>query len=248
MRFRFVETLSGGKVAVMDAIPISQVMGTNVRRIRTEIAHASQSDVTVQLLDFGVSWSPGRVALIESGEGAATVTTLLLLAYALDRLTPEDVTVRVTDLLRTPAGEPLELAPRIEVPSEVLLDVLGGADPTVVGTYRGSWESTAEGSAPSPALPPGVDPREAEMYARYTQTDVRAARTLGLTRTELIQFALGLWGRNLSAERDRRATEAGITSSGRKIAITSNLLDEVRLELDVDRAARAAEAREEDGE
>lgn len=189
----------------MPAPTFSQLVGTNVRRIRTE-AGATQTDLARQMVELGVPWVPSRVSQLESGEASPTLPLMMLLAAALDRLSETEVTV--ADLLSS--EDLIELASGVRVPRSVVVEILAGRAAGALWTYRRDWNPPPSCDG-WPINPPGVDPREDEAYARFTRADERAAKAVGVDRRTMVRLAVRLWGHNLSAERDRLAAAEGIS-------------------------------------
>lgn len=215
----------------------SPVIARNARRLRLELG-ATQEEVAREVRNLGVPWTAGRVASLEWGEGAGLPGNLLLLVYGLDQFAakargrlsarPEQKeSVRVADLLIAEGG--VELSPGFEVPSAVVTDILAGGDPAELFTYHREWDDFPGAIT---ALPEGTDPRVREAWASYGRTESRVAQSIGVNRYTLVHLAVELWGRGFSAERDARAEDTGITSRGRKIAITRGLVAELSRRLE----------------
>ncbi len=215
----------------MGSARFPQVVGANVRRIRTEIAQTTQAALARELVNLGLPWPPSRVAQLEAGEVSPTVPTLLLVAAALDNVTPPKERITFVDLFVS--DERLELAPGIYVPSSAAIGVIRGGPANGLTEFRRQIANPGEST---PML---------EAKAAYARPDERVAAELGIDRVYMITLAVSLWGHNLSAERDRRAQEAGITSRVGKARITATLRTEIEARMaewgEHDSAADAAE-------
>lgn len=198
---------------------ISQVIGQNARRIRTEIADATQQQVAVELVKLGLPWSAGRVAQLELGRVSPTLPTVVLVAAALDALTPKSRPVTVVDLLAADGG--VELTSGVVVPSATLGGVLRGGKAGALAEYRRPFGMSGESAA------------ELSAKETYGRTDERAAKELGLDKYMMIKLSTTVWGHNLSEERDRRVEALdGPVSRVAKARITQQLRAELADELE----------------
>lgn len=192
------------------------IVGANARRLRVEVVGATQADVARELVRLGVQWSPARVAQLEAGGSAPTLPILLLVAAALDRLMPVGGAVTLTDLLVGADG--IQLAPGVVVPTSVITEVVHGEPARALFGFH-----VPTAGADTAAV--------MEAQASYTRTDERAAAELGLSRADMVIGAVGLWGHSLSVERDLRATAGGITSRVGKARLTTELREELAVQL-----------------
>lgn len=192
---------------------LSQVIGSNARRIRTE-AGATQRQVAAEMVQLGLPWSSGRVAQCEAGDAAPTIPTLVLLAAALDNLTPARRAVTPVDLLAS--HEPIGLIPGVSVPGSVLVGILRGGGGSALTPYRRPYAVAGESAA------------ELETRDTYGRTEERVAKELGVGKAMMVKSSALLWGHNLSVERDRRAAELGSpVSRVAKSRITAALREEL---------------------
>ncbi|MGV0624564.1 hypothetical protein [Mycolicibacter minnesotensis] len=195
----------------------SQVVGENARRIRLE-SGATQALVAEEMVRLGLPWGSGRVAQFEAGSASPALPVLLLLACALDNLTPKRRPVTLVDLLE--GEEPLSLAPGVSVPPAALVGVVRGGAAGALNPYRRPFGVSGE------------TVEELDATDSYTRTDERAAKELGTNKAGMVKLATALWGRNLSAERDRRAELLdGPVPRVAKARITRELITEAEAEL-----------------
>lgn len=192
---------------------IQQVIGRNVRALRTEFGF-TQQDVATALVRLGLPWDSGRVARLEAGEGSPTLPTVVLLAAALDCLLPSRRAVTVVDLLG--ADGSVVLAPGVAVPSAALIGVLRGGRASALVKVRDY-----------PFALTGESPSQNALRATYGRTEQRAAAELGVDRLMMLRLSAELWGRNLGEERDARAEEMGVSSRVEKARVTRTLIGEL---------------------
>ena len=196
--------------------PIAQVIGGNARRIRVEVLRTTQVAVADACVRVGLGWGFRRVAQLESGQVAASLPTLFLLAAALDSLTPPQRPITVADLISHDGS--VHLAPGIDVPGSTLVGVIRGGRAQNLLPFANPFED------------PGTDTdtrvRE-RARAGYGRADARVARELGLNQGAMVAATAELWGHGLEVERNRRAAETGTTSRVGLARITATLRDEL---------------------
>jgi hypothetical protein len=193
-------------------------MGGNARRIRVDVLRATQVAVADACVRVGLGWGFRRVAQLESGQVAASLPTLFLLAAALDSLTPPQRPITVADLIAHDGA--VHLAPGIDVPGSTLVGVLRG----------GRAQNLLPFATPfaTPFEDPGTDTQVRERArAGYGRADARVARELGLNQGAMVSATTALWGHGLEAERNRRAAESSTTSRVGLSRITAALRDEL---------------------
>lgn len=212
-------------MSVEEPKELTAVIGENARRLRVE-SGATMETVVKFAKHAGLKWTTARVVELERGKFTPSLPTLLVLAHALTLATREEVTlaalvrhdgaVRVNE--RTILlGAALERYVSGEGVKFRLLEQPGTLDRITSGLEQAAAELPAN-------LTLEDDPET--FLSSYTLGDERAARTLGLTKQKMMERALGLWGHNLSTERDRRA---GADASAQKRGqVTRQLLGEAR--------------------
>ena len=216
----------------MDTKPFQAVVGENVRRLRLA-ASATLDDVARAGRERGLKWSASRVQELERGALSVSAALLVCIAdalgvvinrqIALQELFDGDGHVQVTPLLlvsraalrRAYSGSEVAFdeddAPSISVPAAVRL-----------GDVMERWRNRGAEYFPDPAPAPE---RLLELQAQVGSAEEHAARRLKLPAAAVVAWALELWGRSLSAERDARAQDgANAQTRGR---ITRALLDEM---------------------
>jgi transcriptional regulator with XRE-family HTH domain len=200
-----------GKYSASMALLVPRLIGDNAREIRVS-AGATQRDVAAALTGLGLPWTSNRVAKMESGDFAPTLQTLVFIAAALDALASGSVTL--SDLVSAPEGVDVILTTRTVVPARYLSEVLRGRPAGALSEHR-------------PCPPPASREPHKRNYGEYTPADRRVAGELGLSRPEMLRLARGLWGRSLSAERDRRIGDREV-SRVEKSRTTALLREEMR--------------------
>lgn len=195
--------------------PLAQVTGANCRRIRTEIAVSTQDRLAREAARVGLPWTAPRVAQFESGGVGLALPTLVLLAAALDRLTPTSHPVTLASLLASES--PIELSPGVVVTGAALAGVVrGGAASSLIADDR--------------IAGPGESSEERRVDMEYGRADARVAAQLGLSKTMMMRACARLWGHAMSVERDRRA---GPGADRRRAGlITRELVQEIEAEAD----------------
>lgn len=161
----------------------------------------------------GLPWTAVRVAQFERGDVAPTLPTLLLVACALDAVTPARQRVTLADLVAVEGS--VGLAPGVWVPGAALAAVI-----------RGGPAAALMSDAIQVALA-GQSAAELAADAEWTRADAKVAKELGIDRYVMTKAAAQLWGRSLSAERDARATNART-----KGLVTTELRQELERELE----------------
>ncbi|MGF0310970.1 helix-turn-helix domain-containing protein [Rhodococcus sp. IEGM1428] len=214
-----------------DAQSLSNVVGSNLKRLRTESGWTLEA-VSVVARRRGLRWSPSRVADMEGGRVAATLPTVIALTVALNDLLHESVTLG--DLLISDL--PVEVNPSLGVASDKLRSWFFGKPaelPTtkVIGPLRlrlGGSGVAYDLEALSDA--DGVDPQLVEqIHATFGETEARISDGMDISPIRLAVLSAKLWGRAFASERDARAgAHANPQKRGR---ITRELKDELNQEI-----------------
>ena len=218
---------------------IREVVGENVRRIRDE-AGARQDDVAAAARGVGLRWTRSKITALERGEKALDLAEAVLLAEAMGEVSGHPV--GVADLL---AGEgAVRLSPKRVLYRAALRRFLGGEpvetfDDDVPGAYALVQEIAAKilsGLQRAVLLAgPDVD-IEAIEHAETVmgEAEERAGRTLGLSKGDVALLSVGLWGRTLGEERDRRVgDDVPLTSrSAKRGRVTRQLVEDLRVRLE----------------
>ncbi len=217
---------------------IREVVGENVRRIR-EAAGARQDDVAAVARGEGLRWTRSKIAALERGEKALDLAEAVLLAQAMGKVASGPVAV--ADLL---AGDgAVRLSSAVVVHRESLRRFLGG-DPVrvLVRDVPGGPQRIRAAMTRLPA----ASRRAAAMAGEETsvalmvhaeeragEAEQRVGRTLGVTKMEVAWLSVGLWGRTLAEERDRRVgDEVPVASrSAKRGRATRQLVEELRTRL-----------------
>lgn len=218
---------------------LREVVGENVRRIR-EAAGARQDDVASAARGVGLSWTRSKIAALERGDKALDLAEAVLLAEAMGDIAGHPV--KVSDLL---AGDGAVRLSRVRViHRESLRRYVDGAPVEVlVRDVPGGPERTREAIAKLPAmfgrmsLLAGDDMSvETLLHAEHVagEAEERAGRTLGIPRMEVAWLSVGLWGRTLGEERDRRVGDDGpaASRSAKRGRVTRQLIAELRVRLE----------------
>jgi hypothetical protein len=182
-------------------------VGEQVRRLR-EDASARQEDVAAGARRIGLAWNRATVALVEGGFRQLSAGELLIL--------PLIYKVMITKVLNTPSSNRewpkladflpesglCEVARGCTLPASLLRNVATGKSiflPTNISVPREADEDTLEEEALGDA-------------------EAKAARRFKVSAVEIARMARQLWGRSLTAERDRRLREKiGQVSSRRTL-------------------------------
>ncbi|MHA7287124.1 hypothetical protein ACX80I_12655 [Arthrobacter sp. MDT3-44] len=179
----------------MEPLTVAEVVGANLKEMR------AQYDITLAELSrwlrfaLGLNWSTGRLADVESGRGSATVQVVLALSLAISDISGEEVPpghFLITD-------KPVVLGPTMTLVGPVLREVFDGEKLSleIDDLHRGrERESEIVNRAHRGLLPPAD---------QWSLTDERAAKKLGISRDQLTQRSLRLWGVLLSEEVRRQA-------------------------------------------
>lgn len=216
----------------MENLTIGQVVGANVRDLRREFG-LTLSDLSVQLREYGINWSTGRLSDIEVGRGTVSVHVLLSLALALTEANGR-VVVPPRGLLDT--DDAVVISDELTLQPESFARLVDGklAEVTVGDAVGGVEEfrellKSMKGKA-EPGLTRG---QMKDGLKSFALADERAAKKLELTKQEMVGASYRRWGRLMSQEVDARAPE-GATAQKRG-HITRELIAELEQHMDSDR-------------
>lgn len=193
-------------------IPLAQVIGENVRRLRGD---KRMDDVAREARNLGLNWATSRVSAIEDGRFKPTLDTLVVLAVAVGRAT---------------IGTPLELEQLIQTDRRIEITGMFSMTPGNLARWVAGAETVKVHPGPDVSyeqLSTSVRAHLSNMRS-FSEAENRAAKDLGLNPRQFIQAAHRLWGRSFTEERDSRA---GTDPSPQKLGrITRVLKDEMRNE------------------
>lgn len=217
---------------------IREVVGENVRRIR-EAAGARQDDVAAAARGEGLRWTRSKIAALERGEKALDLAETVLLATAMGEVA--GYPVAVADLL---AGDgAVRLSSAVVLHRESLRRFLGGVPVrVVVADIPGAPESIREMMVRMPAAMERAASLIGKGATGYLlkhaldhagEAEERAGRTLGVSKMEVACLAVGLWGRTVAEERDRRVGDdvPAASRSAKRGRATRQLVEELRTRL-----------------
>ena len=222
--------------------PLAEVVGRNVKRLRGD---ATADELAKACRQQGLNWGTGRISELEHGRVSPTLSTLVDLADALGdvrgrpvhlaELVEHDGYIALTGgraikpaaLQRFLGGEPVVIKVRDVPHGEEMKAKLRQSLP-------GAIAALAKLSAELPAaVNAAVDNEFALQVQRQSgEAEARMARSLGVHEDNLAALSAYLWGRTLSAERNRRAG-AGANAQDRG-RITRKLKAELKRVLDGD--------------
>jgi transcriptional regulator with XRE-family HTH domain len=217
---------SGYSVSVDEAKDLSEVIGENARRIRTD-SGATMEAVVRYAKHAGMKWTTARVVELERGKLSPSLPTVLVLAYALRMATrSEAVTlaqlVQYDGLVRLNDGLVLRGRALEKYLSGKSVD-FGALDrPALLDQASRTLGTLAENLPANLAFEDNPE----TFLTSYGLGDERAAKALGLTKRQMMEQALTLWGHNLSTERDKRAGSGA--SAQKRGQVTRQLLNEAR--------------------
>ena len=222
-------------------------IGARIREVRT--ASGVSADEVARLARFyGLSWRRSTVASIESGERSLSAAELLVLPTILAGAHVDQNALPELLNFQCWMTETLVYKPK------AFTELLGGGLPNSrsMGTPAAFDAARAHVELLSEVVdlvtrhipitePSGGGPDHVPaVIARAAGGDAeqKAARSLGLSATELAVIAVRLWGCGLTEEREKRLAAAGTepASAGSRRAyrgrVTRVLLDEIRAYLD----------------
>jgi len=218
---------------------IREVVGENVRRIR-EAAGARQDDVATAARVLGLRWTRSKIAALERGEKSLDLAEVVLLAEAMGEIAGQPV--GVADLL---AGDgAVRLSQSLVIHREALRRFLGGDSVRVLLTdIPGGADAMARAIPRVPEriqrmkLLAGPDMRAEDLRHAATvagEAEERVGRTLGVSKMDVAYLAVGLWGRTLAEERDRRVgDDVPLASrSAKRGRVTRRLVEDLRVRLE----------------
>lgn len=190
----------------LEPIPLVAVVTENMRRLRTERG-LLQEDVAMAARWVGLMWSSITVTQIESGSRQLSLDEVLLLPLVLR--------CSLKDLLDTAnEDDPIQLGYNTILDASTVRQLVAEKGPKL----------TAEEIPMLPQLEPTLDPKIVGVveYAALEPTllsyllvregargeaERKAAQTLKISAPLVTGYALRLWGRSLTEERDGRAIE-----------------------------------------
>lgn len=166
------------------------------------------ADLAEHARQFGVRWNSGSIAKIEAGT-KPTVTTLVVLAAALESLTEESI--RVENLLQ--AEGPIEISDGVQVENSFMLARILGSEANlnsdvneVLDRSLANSAAIFERRADTRTWPSDVSLKDVvEVHAQMGESDQRIARSLDIRVDSLAAWSFKLWGAPFTAERDSRA-------------------------------------------
>ncbi|WP_301148992.1 helix-turn-helix domain-containing protein [Mycobacterium simiae] len=216
---------------------LAEVVGRNARRLRGD---ATADQLAKEARRHGLNWGTGRISDLEHGRVSPTLSMLVALAEALHSVRGAPITL--ADLVEhdglvqlsaaeTVKGAALQRFLRGE-PVELLIGDMSNSE-ELAAELRTALATMAEERSNLPdAL--GSVPLESvmEVQRHAGETEARIAKALGVPASTVAAASAHLWGRTLSAERDRRAgPDANAQDRGR---ITRQLRAEIQAVLDGD--------------
>ncbi|WP_168706584.1 helix-turn-helix domain-containing protein [Gordonia paraffinivorans] len=212
----------------MDALPISTVLGQNVRRLRTDRGLKAE-DLAKPLRDFSPSWSSARIADLEKGRVSPTVATLFVLSYAFTELGDP---VTVGDLIRSDGYVQVG---RLPIDAGTVADAFDGSPARLtVGDVMGLTFSLPDMKFSGPNVAVKDLKR---VLSDSGETEKKIAKQFGLTATELAAHSVRLWDKSFSARRDELAgPDANAQKRGR---VSRELKAELQERLDKSREFRS---------
>ena len=215
------EQLSVSLTSMESPITTRQVIGKNVRRIRTQSGVVADR-LALQMQSLGFKWTASRVSEVERGQKPVSIEEMICLAYSLGVET--GLGVRLADLWEGDFS--VEISEQIYWKSGHIAELFKGQP--VYGQQRSVLlpdiygDGTAFGGL-KPGLHVDLDTAERERMV-FGVAEKRAQKKFNLTDDELGDAFTKLWGRSLSAERDRRSKGG---SAQRKGHVTRELLQEL---------------------
>ncbi|BBY61151.1 helix-turn-helix transcriptional regulator [Mycolicibacterium sarraceniae] len=214
------------------AVPLAEVVGLNARRLRGD---STADELAKAARRQGLNWGTGRISDLEHGRVSPTLSTLVALAYALHTLRDQPVTLG--DLVEHDGF--IEVTDKLKVKSAALQRFMNGEDVAFnVGDMANSAEmldivkaglaQMTEWAKKLHYLDVDID-TVVELERQAGETEARIAKALGVPPSAVAVASAHLWGRTLSAERDRRAGKgANAQDRGR---ITRQLKAEIQAAL-----------------
>lgn len=186
-------------------------------------------DVSKSSSELGANWNIARVSNLENGRTTPTIQTLLTMVYALNNADKGE-SIRPLDLLEADPESIIQFG-EIRLKGELFNQLVGGElyslrfNDLVDGEeIFDEMISKAMGSLTKYGNNfKSGDARKARK--EYSLADQRAAKKLGLSKSEFIGACLSLWGQLLSQKSEQ---EAGLESSAQKRGRTTrNLIKEL---------------------
>jgi hypothetical protein len=192
----------------MTAPTLAVVLGRTARALRGD--HKTEA-LARAVTAAGLNWSTGHVAQLEAGRVSPTVPTLYALASAFSLLLDRPMT-----LANLFAGEgQVAIGAGAEVELSALREALRGqaVKPPDYDPAKMVAASIARLQAEVDTWPPPArvrfnrltGDRHLQTVETFVEADLRVARSLDISRSRAIAEMADLWGRSLSAERDRQA-------------------------------------------
>jgi transcriptional regulator with XRE-family HTH domain len=183
---------------------IEQTIGQEMRRLR-EAAGIGQSAIAAAARAYGYRWTRAYIAAIERGSKQLSLGELAMLPLLLYDAQVTPTVVNLHQLIPDDGTDTrlVSVGPGLELPIRFARDMLLGDRPTTRPAGRALVATGTLTDAPAPQELPlirNVDPRAVEAAGDAEQ---KAAGVLGVTPELLVDVAHRLWGRSLTAERER---------------------------------------------
>ena len=184
-------------VRQQSASALEVAIGERLRELRQERG-ARQEDVAARAREIGLTWSRATVALLEAGRRQLSVGEFLLLPFV---LTVNDAheSPRLADFFVREGS--VWLVGDVKLPSSALRTLLQGRSPRRTTSLPAGLPGVAKRTSTEPG-----DLETAEKDA-LGDAEQKAARKLGIAPISVAIAARKLWGRTLTAERDRQISE-----------------------------------------
>lgn len=219
-----------------------RVIGTRARALR-DTAGARQDDVASAARTYGLAWTRGKVAALESGNKSISAEELTLLPAVLSEACGRQVTV--AELLDSDeevwlspvayVGHARHIAATLESRPRNYIGVETPGMRASADTFKEARDRVRELGYHDTLKAPTLA-QWGEIAGWSGEADIDAARKLGEPRLVVNVASWCLWGRSLTTERDRRVGEHDGVRGGalraRRGHVTRGLLAELRGDLE----------------
>jgi transcriptional regulator with XRE-family HTH domain len=238
---------SGRRTLPFMELTLASIVGTKVRLLRDRLG-TTQDEVAAAARSVGLGWGRSTVAELEAGSKRLSAEEFVLLPFVLLNVGGGDS--NLADLLRPmdidPPGDWVTLTPTARAKYTALVDLLDGTA-TALSTntnlldlprtrdQRRAHADAIERLKGYRRIWPGTALHRLEEAERDAsgEAEQKAARKVGVPAAHVAVAAHRLWGRGLTAERDRRVAERDPGGRPRSVQaarghVTRQLMAELR--------------------
>lgn len=236
MKSRNPKTGSMTDMQSESSLSLRALIGRNVRRLRTSQGLTAEQ-LAVSIRNLGLSWTASRVSELERGQKAVGISDLLIVGAALSEGQRPEASVRLEEFFV--ADEWVELTDVLLVGAQTIREAFRGGpsilQPGQITQGRGVivWQDPPLRADPFRVAAKAAQEVDSSLTLEGASRLVKeagaaerkAAKSLGVGLGTMLGACSHLWGRTLSAERDRIAGGEGTKQA--RGHVTRELVEEL---------------------